>query len=52
MMCDSRPNHGVIRAKAGAHPEVPPFVHCWLHHLRMGPGLRRDDIAFVETFVP
>jgi hypothetical protein len=41
--------HGVTPAKAGAHPEVSPFVHRRSHHLRMDPGLRRDDIAFVEA---
>ncbi len=52
MMACSLPTHSVTPAKAGAYPEVLPFMPCHSRHLRMDPGLRRDDIAFVEALAP
>ena len=38
----ARPDHGVIPAQAGIHPEMPLLPEM-VEDLRMGPGLRRGD---------
>ena len=58
-MLETHPTHSVTPAQAGAHLEIPPAplgrsapttLRLW-HHLRMDPGLRRDDTESGERSV-
>ena len=52
MMSVSLHVHRVTPAQAGVHLEVIPIAQFEVGHLMMDPGLRRDDIAFVEHSAP